>query len=287
MRNRLFPNLDKHTVVMGIINLTEDSFSGDGLESRPRPVEAALAQAAQFLADGAEILDLGAESTRPGALEVSAEEEIARLVPAVTAMRLSFPEAIISIDTYKAAVAQACLDAGAQIINDVWGLQKDPDMAATVAAAQASVVLMHNRSTKQQTELSQLGGRYIGVEYTDLISAVKGGLHESLALAQAAGISDDQIILDPGIGFGKTTEQNLFLVKNLDRLLEIGYPILLGISRKSFIGYTLDLPPQDRLEGSLAANAWGLMKGAGILRVHDVKATVRLARMLDAIRNAN
>jgi len=286
MNSELFPEIGKKTYVMGIVNLTQDSFSGDGLLKRGNPLDTALRQIENFLCDGVDVLDLGAESTRPGAAQVSAEEELAQLLPALSALRKQGVTVPISIDTYKASVAEACLNAGAHIINDVWGFKKDPAMAATVARHQATAVLMHNVDRKVETQKTELGGRYVKVEFKDIVKTVKKGLLESIALAKTVGIPDERILIDPGIGFGKTTEHNLQLLKRQEELLSLGYPILLGVSRKSFIGYTLDLPPEDRLEGSLAANAYGILHGASIVRVHDVKETVRLVRMLDAIRNA-
>ena len=272
---------------MGILNLTTDSFSGDGLLQQTDPLEAALAQAKQFAADGADILDLGAESTRPGATPVSADEECERLLPVLTRLRAELPDMLISVDTYKAAVAEAALQAGAQIINDIWGFRADDQMGTVVARFRATAVLMHNGRTVAQTEINPtLGGRDVGVHYDDITREVAAGLQQSVEIAHAAGLQDDQIILDPGIGFGKGTEQNLRLLKQLDQLKELGYPLLLGVSRKSFIGYKLNLPPEERLEGSLAANAYGMQHGADIVRVHDVRQTVRVARMLEAILQA-
>jgi len=287
MLRDLLPNLGNQTYIMGILNLTADSFSGDGLLQQGKPLQAALAQAHRFAADGAHILDLGAESTRPGASPVSAQQELERLLPVLCALREELPDIILSVDTYKAAVAKEALRAGAHIINDVWGLRADPQMGAVVAASGACLVLMHNRSNPQNAAIDvSLGGRYVDISYGDVTADVAEGLLQSARIAQEAGISDEQLILDPGIGFGKTTAQNLRLLKELDRLKALGFPLLLGISRKSFIGYTLNLPPEERLEGSLAANAYGILHGADILRVHDVRETVRLARMLDAIRFA-
>ena len=287
MLRDILPNLGHQTYIMGILNLTPDSFSGDGLLQQADPLQAAIAQARGFVADGAHILDIGAESTRPGASPVPAEQEIERLLPVLAALREELPEAILSVDTYKANVAEESLRAGAHIINDVWGLRADPNMGAAVAASGASLVLMHNRSTPQNTQIDvSLGGRYVDISYGDVSVEVAEGLLQSVQIAREAGVSGGQIILDPGIGFGKTTPQNMRLLKELDHLKALGFPLLLGISRKSFIGYTLNLPPEDRLEGSLAANAYGLLHGADILRVHDVRQTARLAKMLDAIRNA-
>lgn len=286
MQSDLFPDLDVKTYIMGIINLTPDSFSGDGLMNQTESANAALEQAQRFVRDGADILDLGAESTRPGSRKLDAGEELKRLLPTLTLIRNELPDVLISVDTYKADTARACLGRGADIINDIWGFQNDPDMAAVVAEFSATAVLMHNRELGARPVSSELGGRYEDVEYEDIVSEVYNWLAESVEIAHAAGLSDDKIILDPGIGFGKTIDQNLYLLKHLDALLELDFPILLGVSRKGFIGHTLNLPQGERLEGSLAANAWGMMMGASILRVHDVKETVRLARMLDAIRTA-
>lgn len=287
MLRDLLPNLGNQTYIMGILNITTDSFSGDGILRQSEPVRAALAQAVRFKAEGAHILDLGAESTRPGAAPVSAEQEIERLLPVLSALRDELPDMVISVDTYKAAVAEETLSAGAHIINDVWGLRADPLMGAAAAAHGACLVLMHNRSNPQNASIDlSLGGRYVDISYGDVSAEVAEGLLQSVRIAREAGLSDEQLILDPGIGFGKTTAQNLRLLKELDRLKALGFPLLLGVSRKSFIGYTLNLPPDDRLEGSLAANAYGILHGADILRVHDVRENARLARMLDAIRFA-
>lgn len=284
MKNQLLPELGKKTYIMGIINLTPDSFSGDGLLRERDYIRTALLQAENFIQDGCDILDLGAESTRPGATPISAEDELNRLLPVVRSLREEMPNVVLSIDTYKAETARACLEEGADIINDIWGFRYDPDMAGTVAIANATAILMHNRTQGAQAVNSELGGRYEGVKYDDIVTEVRDWLAEAVNLAVEAGVRPDKIILDPGIGFGKTIEQNLFLLKHIDMLRDLGFPILLGVSRKGFIGHTLNLPQGERLEGSLAANAWGVLHGADILRVHDVKETVRLARMLDAIR---
>ena len=275
------------TFVMGILNVTPDSFSGDGLMSDELvsdATSAALAQARQFVEAGVDILDVGGESTRPGAQPVNSQAEIRRVVPVIQALVEAKLNAVISIDTSKASVAQAALAAGAQWINDVWGLRADAGMAETAARAQAPVVLMHNRSQPADVELQKrLGGRYTGVKYNNLLEDVKTELLESVALAHAAGIPDDHIILDPGIGFGKTVEQSLELIDRLGELRALGYAVLLGPSRKSFIGYTLNLPPGQRLEGTAAAIAIGIARGADIVRVHDVAAMLRVARLSDAI----
>lgn len=274
----------ERTYIMGILNVTPDSFSGDGLLKRADPVEAALAQAQAFLEAGADILDIGGESTRPGAQPVPVKEEIRRVIPVVREVARRFPQAVISVDTYKAAVAEAALQAGAHLVNDVWGLRADPRLGEVVARFGVPVILMHNRSTPQNAEVREhLGGRYVGVAYENLLEEVKRELLESVALAHAAGVPDERIILDPGIGFGKTVEQNLELVDRLGEVRALGYPVLLGPSRKSFIGYTLNLPPEERLEGTAAAVAVGIARGADIVRVHDVAFMVRVARMTDAI----
>lgn len=270
--------------IMGILNVTPDSFSGDGLLAQADLIPAALEQARAFLSDGADLLDVGGESTRPGSAPVSAEEEIARVVPVIAALRQTFPDAILSIDAYKAQVAEAALRAGANIINDVWGLRADKDLASVAAKHNAPVILMHNRSNPASVEVKErLGGAYVGAEYQDLLADVKRELLASVEIARRAGISDGQMILDPGIGFGKTREQNLQLIQRLDEIRALGFPVLLGPSRKSFIGFTLNLPPEERLEGTLAACVIGIARGADILRVHDVKPVARAAKMTDAL----
>jgi dihydropteroate synthase len=275
----------KRTLVMGILNITPDSFSGDGL-MRPESawVEAALEQARQFLAAGADILDVGGESTRPGSQTVTADEEAQRVLPVIRALAEKFPEAVISVDTYKASVAESALAAGAHLVNDVWGLRADLALAGVTARAGVPVVLMHNRSKPANAQIQEnLGGRYVGMQYQDLLADVKAELLESVAIARQAGIADEKIILDPGIGFGKTVEQNLELLNRLDEIRALGFPVLLGPSRKSFIGYTLNLPPDQRLEGTAAAISVGIVRGADIVRVHDVEMMARVARMTDAI----
>ena len=284
----VIPPFGAQTLVMGILNITPDSFSGDGLLVKSDPVQAAMEQARQFVMDGAHILDIGGESTRPGSQPVTADEELSRVLPVVSALSKEFPGTILSVDTYKARVAEEVLKSGAHWINDVWGLRADPVLAEVVAGYQAYIVLMHNRSKPGNVELSaSLGGHYVGAHYDNLITEVCAELLGTVDLARQAGIPDEHIILDPGIGFGKTIEQNLYLLNHLDEICSLGFPVLLGASRKSFIGYTLDLPPEERLEGSLAAGAVGIMRGASILRVHDVKETVRLAKMVDAILRAD
>lgn len=281
------------TYVMGILNITPDSFSGDGLMStsglgaqpgdESGTATLAFEAARQFVQAGADILDVGGESTRPGSQPVSAGQEIARVLPVIK-MLVSKLDVPISVDTYRSEVAEAALQAGASMVNDVWGLKADPDLAQVVARHRVPVILMHNRSSWANAEVKErLGGRYIGVPYDDLISDIQRELLESVAIAHQAGISDEHIILDPGIGFGKTVEQNLELIDRLDEIRALGYPLLYGPSRKSFIGYTLDLPPDQRLEGTAAAVAIGIERGADIVRVHDVEFMLRVSRMADAI----
>jgi dihydropteroate synthase len=273
----------KRTYVMGILNITPDSFSGDGLLQRESMVQTAVAQAKQFAADSAAIIDIGGESTRPGSSPVTVDEELARVIPVIEAVKtaVSLP---ISIDSYRASVAEAALAAGASWINDVWGLRMDGRMAEVAAAANCPIVLMHNRSKpKDVAQEVRLGGRYVGVAYANLIGDIRRELSESVELALQAGVAEANIILDPGIGFGKTVTQNLRLINELDQFKKMGFPILLGSSRKSFIGYTLDLPSDERLEGTAATVAIGIDRGADIVRVHDVKSIVRLARMTDAL----
>ncbi len=269
------------TYVMGILNMTPDSFSGDGLADLDR--EAAFKQAREFVEAGVDILDVGGESTRPGAAPVSAQQELDRVLPVITQLAAEF-ETLISIDTYKAQVASEAIKVGASIINDVWGLKADPELACVASENDVPVILMHNRSNPNNAAIKErLGGRYIGMEYDDLLEDVKAELQESVVLAHKAGIPDEMIILDPGIGFGKTIEQNLELIKCLDEIRALGYPVLLGPSRKSFIGYTLDLPTDDRIEGTAAAVSVGITRGADIIRVHDVTKMIRTVRMTDAL----
>jgi len=285
------------TYVMGILNVTPDSFSGDGLIP-PLPVGApfgddkgrgegevrALTQARQFLESGADILDIGGESTRPGSQPVTTEDELGRVIPVIQEINKHFPEAIISIDTYKARVAEEAFKAGAHILNDVWALRADPELASVAAAFRVPVILMHNRSNPASVEVrTQLGNAYIGSTYEDLIEDVKRELLVSVELAVKAGVDESRIILDPGIGFGKTREHNLELINRLDEVRALGYPVLLGPSRKSFIGFTLDLPADQRVEGTAATIAVGITRGADIIRVHDVKEMARVAKMTDAI----
>ncbi len=272
---------------MGILNVTPDSFSGDGLLNAYDPRREAVEQARRFLEAGADILDVGGESTRPGSRPVDAEEEMQRVLPVIRAILAEFPDALISIDTYKSAVAEAALESGARIVNDVWALRADPNLAEVVARHRAGLILMHNRSNPLNVEVRErLGAAYLAATYENLIEDVKRDLLESVALAQAAGVPREHIVLDPGIGFGKTVEQNLELINRLGEIRALGYPVLIGPSRKSFIGYTLNLPPEQRLEGTAAAVAIGIARGADIVRVHDVPFMARVARMTDAIVRA-
>lgn len=276
------------TYVMGILNVTPDSFSGDGIIAKGDAITFAVNQAADFLENGADILDVGGESTRPGSAPVNADEEMERVIPVIEALRANFANAIISIDTYKASVAEAAIQAGANIINDVWGFRADSEIASVAAKYKTPVILMHNRSNPASVEVREkLGGAYLGAEYEDLIEDVKRELLVSVEIAKKAGVEENVILLDPGIGFGKTREHNLELINRLGEIRSLGYPILLGTSRKSFIGFTLDLPPDQRIEGTAATVAVGITRGADIVRVHDVKEMARVAKMTDAmVRNS-
>jgi len=254
------------TLVMGILNVTPDSFSDGGMFLTP---DAALAQAEKMIAEGADIIDIGAESTRPyGAQPISAEVEMERLLPALAKIAANCPVPI-SVDTYKSKVAEEALKAGAHIINDVWGLQKDPGMADVATRFGVPVVVMHN----------QCGTNY----ERDIMSHILEFLRRSLDIGIAAGMDRDRFIIDPGIGFGKTGAQNLKVLSRLEELQSLGLPVLLGTSRKRFIGEILDAAVNDRVEGTAATVALGIVKGANIVRVHDVKAMVRVCRMIDAM----
>jgi dihydropteroate synthase len=255
----------ERTFIMGILNITPDSFSGDGLGN---DIDAAVAQARRMVAEGADIIDVGGESTRPGAPEVSAEDEISRVVPVIErlAAELAVP---ISIDTYKAEVAEAAVRAGASLLNDVWGLKRDPRLAEIAARHRLPIVI----SSSQRD-----------APVTDIVPAVTDSLKWAIEQAEAAGVAPENIIVDPGFGFGKTVGQNLEILRRLSELRSLGKPVLLGVSHKSTIGRVLgDAPVEDRLSGSLAGAVIGIMGGAGIIRTHDVKETVRAARMADAV----
>ena len=255
----------KRTYVMGVINVTPDSFSGDGLRG---DVQAAVEQAVRFEGEGADFLDIGAESTRPGHHPVGEEEELARLLPSLEAVaaRVSIP---VSVDTWKSGVARAALDAGACIINDVWGLKADPAIASVAAERGAGLVLMHNQQ---------------GHDYDNLLDDIVSGLRRSVEAAVEAGVRREHLIVDPGIGFGKTADQNIEVLRNLGRLKELGLPLLVGTSRKSTIGRLLGgLPPEERVEGTAATVALAIAGGADIVRVHDVREMTRVCRVADAI----
>jgi dihydropteroate synthase len=265
------------TYVMGILNVTPDSFSGDALGA---DVEAALRQAETMAEAGADILDVGGESTRPGASEVPLEEELRRVVPVVRALAERF-ELPISVDTTKAEVARRALGAGAAIVNDVWAMRRDPAMPGVVAEAGAWVVLMHNR--RAPAAVDEVGGHYAEVTYARVVAEVVGWLAEAGRLAEAAGVERRRIIVDPGLGFGKTYSQSLEVIRRLPELKSLGLPILVGASRKSFTGRGLRLAVDQRLETSLAAMVLCIAGGADIVRVHDVGPSVRAARMADEI----
>ena len=276
----------ERTYIMGIVNVTPDSFSADGLAVAGADIAAgALAQVRRQVAEGADLIDVGGESTRPGAQPIGIDQELRRVVPAVRAIAgdLVVP---ISVDTYHADVAAAALDAGATIVNDIWGL-RTPDggwndaLADLVAARGAAIVIMHNR--RAQAAAGPLGGHYPQVEYADLVGEISADLRASVAYAEARGIPRDRIVVDPGLGFGKTPAQNLVLMRRLGEFRALGLPLLLGASRKSFIGLPLGLPPQERDEGTAATTALAIAAGADIVRVHNVQMNVRAARIADAI----
>ena len=259
------------TYVMAIVNATPDSFSGDGvLAGGPsaHPIDLAVAAARRAVDEGADLIDVGGESTRPGHLAVDAAEEAARVVPVVAAIHDELPGVAISVDTTKAAVAEMALDAGASLVNDVWGVAAEEAMLRLVAERGVPIVLMHNRAAAR---------------YADLLAEILDDLRRALDRALAAGIAWDDLIVDPGFGFGKTAAHNLALMRDLGRLRELGRPVLLGTSRKSTLGRVLDLPPSERVEATVATTALAIAAGVDIVRVHDVRANVRAARMADAI----
>ena len=257
-------DFDERTWVMGILNITPDSFSDGGSYSS---VGQAVDRAKQMVVDGADIIDVGGESTRPGYTLISDEEEIGRVVPVIKAL-VKEVDALISIDTYKAAVAAAAVKAGAHIINDIWGAKYEPEIAKVAAEHKVPIILMHNRHD---------------TSYTDFWEDIQQDIGESIQIALDAGVSKEQIWLDPGIGFGKTTHHNIAMMQHLPQFVALGYPVLLGTSRKSLIGKVLDVPVTERLEGSLATACYGVEKGCHIVRVHDVKETSRAVRMIDAL----
>jgi dihydropteroate synthase len=258
----------ERTFVMGILNVTPDSFSGDGLLGGRDPMGAAVEGARRMVDEGADLLDVGGESTRPGHAPVDAAEEIGRVVPIVAAIADALPDVPLSIDTTKVVVAEAALAAGAHLLNDIWGTGKDPAMAELAASAGVPLLVMHNREEPR---------------YDDVVREVVDDLAAALERAERAGVPPFDLLVDPGIGFGKTADHNVTLLRDLGALRSLGRPILLGTSRKSTIGRILDLPPEERLEGTLATTALGIAGGADIVRVHDVRANVRAARVSDAI----
>ncbi len=261
--NRDF-DLERRTHIMGILNVTPDSFSDGGTWNQ---MDAALRHVEEMIKDGADIIDIGGESTRPGYTMLSDAEEAERVVPVISRVKQQF-DIPVSVDTYKPAVAEAALKAGADMINDIWGLKWDRRMADIIASSKVPCCLMHNREKP---------------DYTDFIPDLLDDLRQTLAIADEAGICRDQIILDPGVGFGKTYEYNLEVIERLEELKVLGCPLLLGTSRKSVIGLTLDLPADQRVEGTLVTTVFGVMKGAGIVRVHDVKENYRAVKMAEAI----
>lgn len=255
---------ENHTYVMGILNVTPDSFSDGGKFNQ---MDAALKHAEEMIADGAAILDIGGESTRPGYTKISDEEEIERTVPVIEAIKKNF-DIPVSIDTYKSAVAEATIAAGADLVNDIWGLKYDDKMADVIAKHQVACCLMHNRENQ---------------DYADFRKDLLEDLKETIAIAKKAGIADDLIMLDPGVGFAKSYENNLEAIHYMDDLHSLNYPILLGTSRKSVIGLTLDLPATERVEGTIVTTVMAVEKGCAFVRVHDVKENYRAIKMTEAI----
>ncbi|MFS0774424.1 dihydropteroate synthase [Neobacillus sp. 3P2-tot-E-2] len=254
----------KKTYIMGILNATPDSFSDGGKYNN---MEHAIKHAQEMVENGADIIDIGGESTRPGYTVISEDEEIERVVPVIEAIskHVSVP---ISIDTYKAKVAQRAIEAGAHIINDIWGAKADDKMAAVAAEYNVPIILMHNRHDRN---------------YSFFIRDVLNDLYESINIVKQAGVRDDQIILDPGIGFAKDLTENILMMQNLDTLTALGYPVLLGTSKKSMIGQALNLPVEERMEGTGATVCFGIQKGCQIIRIHDVKEMSRMAKMMDIL----
>lgn len=257
-------DFNNRTYVMGILNLTPDSFSDGGRWNTP---DAACAHAQQMILEGADVIDVGGESTRPGHTQISEEEEIQRIVPVIELLKKRF-DVPISVDTYKSRVAEAAISAGADMVNDIWGLKYDPRMAGVIKDASVSCCLMHNRADQQYEHFMQ-----------DVIS----DLRETIALAGQAGIGADKILLDPGVGFGKTYTHNLEVIRELGQFQSLGYPLLLGTSRKSVIGLTLDLPADERVEGTLVTTVFAVLAHCAFVRVHDIKENVRAIRMAEAV----
>ena len=261
--NREF-DVKNHTYVMGILNVTPDSFSDGG---KFQSVDLALKQAERMINEGAAILDIGGESTRPGHKKITDQEEIERVVPVIEAIKKNFDIAI-SLDTYKYEVSKAGIAAGADMINDIWGLKYDSKMAGLIAKTGVACCLMHNREN---------------TDYQNFLADFMDDMKECVKIAKDAGIADDRIILDPGVGFGKTYEMNLEIIDKLEIMKELGYPVLLGTSRKSVIGLTLDLPVEEREEGTMVTTVYGVQKGCAFVRVHDVEKNKRAIRMTRAL----
>ena len=262
--NREF-DVQNETYIMGILNATPDSFSDGG---NYNSVDAALKHTEQMIQQGADIIDVGGESTRPGYTQITDEEEIDRVVPIIEGIKKEF-DIPVSLDTYKSHVAKAGIDAGVDLINDIWGLKYDEQMAEVIAKGNVACCLMHNRKDNL---------------YNQFVDDVLSDLKESIDLAKKAGIAEDKIILDPGVGFAKDYEQNLLIVREVQRLQELGYPILLGTSRKSVIGLTLNVPAEERVVGTVATTVWGVEQGCAFFRVHDVLENVQAIQMIRAIR---
>lgn len=267
-------NPKRETLVMGIVNVTPDSFSDGGKFFSP---EVAISHAFNLIRQGADIIDIGGESTRPGAEQVSESEELKRVIPVIEKIRTNNPTILISIDTTKASVAKHAVEAGADIINDVSGLSFDNNMIGIVESFNIPVVIMHMKGNPQNMQLNP--------EYKDIVNEILDFFKMKIKIAIQSGINRSMIILDPGIGFGKTVEHNFELLSRLNEFNVLELPIMIGPSRKSFIGITLDLPPEDRLEGTAAAVSAGVMNGASIVRVHDVKSMKRVVRIIEKVRN--
>lgn len=280
------------TYVMGILNVTPDSFSGDGIsggETATQIIDKAVSQAIEFVNNGADLLDIGGESTRPNSQKIDGDTERSRILDVIRAVRNALPATVISVDTYRSKTAAAALEAGADWINDIWGFKYDPDIGRVAAEAQCPVVLMHNGRNRPRLEKDDGAGGYYGYfEYDNLIEDVLVELQQSIDIAIAAGVQLENIIIDPGIGFGKTAPQNLELLNKMSVFKTLSYPILLGTSRKGFIGqYLGGLPADERTEGTIATCVLGIAAGVDIIRVHDVQAVARAARMTDVILRSN
>lgn len=261
-------DVENEMYIMGILNVTPDSFSDGGKFNEP---EKAMTHVAEMIEQGATIIDVGGESTRPGHTVISEEEEISRVVPIIRRIKENF-DIPVSIDTYKPAVALKAVEAGADLINDIWGLKYDPEMAKVIAQTGVTCCLMHNRNE---------------AVYDDFVEDVIKDLEETVSIALKAGIPQGNIMLDPGVGFGKTYEQNLMILNHLEELKRLGYPILLGTSRKSVIGLTLDVPAGERMVGTVATTVMGAMKGCAFFRVHDCKDNMQALRMVQAIMDSD